>query len=354
MRVLVVSEEITHRPFEGLLVFVMHLCRFLSDRTELTVLHERGEPEEDIDARRITGNGPLAGLPLLKHFRNNRYKLLIYIPDTGVSRRGFARSALLKKLSGAPLCMIALQSGEIGRLQRALAAFSHPDLMLSPVEDMSEEIEDLGVKTDFMMPGVDTGLFAPVDRERSLMLRKRYSLPADRFIVLHVGHIAESRGLQAFLRYREWGPDVQPVVKAGNVDPAWAERLRQAGVIVIDEYIDDIHEIYQASDLYLFPVSERLGALEFPLSVIEAASCGLPVITTRFGALPSVLDDCPRLAWYSNSGELPSLIGDARSAGASPAGSLPPFDLSWDSVFERYLMPHVDALSGRYDGGGRG
>ncbi len=353
MRILLVSEEITARPCEGLLVFVMHLCRFLSSRSELTALYGRGEPEESIDAYRLLEGRSLISRSLLKHFRNNHYDLLIYIPSSGATGFGMSRAAMLGRLSGCPLVMIALQSREVGKLHRIAAAISRPKLFLSSLEDLREDIEDLGIATDFIMPGVDDRLFVPAEREMAESLRRKYSIPTDRYIVLHVGHITENRGLHAFLRYRDWGDDVQPVVKAGEVDPALADRLRQAGVIVIDEYIDSIHEIYQAADLYIFPVSNRRGALEFPLSVIEAASCGLPVMTTRFGALGDVLEEGPLLRWYSSSREIPSMIRGLRKAASRPASSMASTEFSWKSVLGRFLMPHIERLSSPGGGGGR-
>ena len=132
------------------------------------------------------------------------------------------------------------------------------------------------------------------------------------------------------------------MIKGGEVDPAWRDRLRMAGIIVIDEYTDDIHELYQACDLYLFPVSSNLGALEFPLSVIEAAACNLPTLTTRFGALPDILKESPGFTYYDEAVEIPEKITDLR--GSTPETSLLVDRFSWSSVFERYLEPHLELL----------
>jgi glycosyltransferase involved in cell wall biosynthesis len=55
---------------------------------------------------------------------------------------------------------------------------------------------------------------------------------------------------------------------------------------VLHTYLPNIEDLYRASDLYLFPVHEGSGSIEFPLSVLEAMACNLPVLATRFGALP--------------------------------------------------------------------
>ena len=42
------------------------------------------------------------------------------------------------------------------------------------------------------------------------------------------------------------------------------------------------------ADCYLFPVFHATSAIDAPLSVLEAMACNLPIVTTRFGALPGM------------------------------------------------------------------
>jgi glycosyltransferase involved in cell wall biosynthesis len=118
---------------------------------------------------------------------------------------------------------------------------------------------------------------------------------------------------------------------------------------VIDEYTDDIHEIYQAADLYFFPVSIRTGALEFPLSVIEACACGLPVLTTRFGALTEILEDGGGLEWFSRVSEITEKIEILRNGTVDTQAKV--VDLSWERMFDRYLSTHIENLVSLSAGG---
>jgi glycosyltransferase involved in cell wall biosynthesis len=85
-------------------------------------------------------------------------------------------------------------------------------------------------------------------------------------------------------------------------DPGIASALLDAGVRVHREYTTEIGDIYRAADLYLFPVdSSQAGAIELPLSVLEAVHCGLPVLTTEYGALPEALKDVPGVNFTSRA-----------------------------------------------------
>lgn len=54
---------------------------------------------------------------------------------------------------------------------------------------------------------------------------------------------------------------------------------------IIDSYLQSIQEIYQLADVYLFPVMDIKNCIDVPLSVLEAASCNLPIVTTEYGEL---------------------------------------------------------------------
>jgi glycosyltransferase involved in cell wall biosynthesis len=342
MRILLASEEITSKPREGSLVFLMHLCRFLRNEGELTVLHAVGEPAPDVRAFKALSPKTLFTRDLIRIVREHRFDIVLYVPQSGLTAFGLARGALLRFLTKAPTITIGLQARSIGPPNRFLAIFGKPDLVLSPVPATRERLERLGFDTGFIIPGFDEHVFKPVSPELRARLKIKYQFPAGRFILLHVGHIRESRNVGVFLRYRDWGADVQPVIKAGNIDSSWVRRLRMAGVIVIDEYVENVHELYQASDCYLFPVASPTGAIEFPLSVIEACACNLPVITTRFGALPDSIREGNGFQYYTRASEIGPKIAAIRESTCSTAANVR--DFSWESVFRKYLWPPMRSL----------
>ncbi len=343
MKILLASEEITARPNEGTLVFLLHLCRFLQRDGDLTAVHAAGEPLADIRSFGIIANKTLYTKPLAKLLRHERFDVVLYVPQSGLTAFGLARGALLRFLAKTPTIVIGLQDRPIGASHGLFGRLGRIDLVLSPVGSVREALERHGVETDFIMPGFDDRVFRPVTPEVKARLRAKYDLPRDRFILLHIGHIRESRNLEVFLRYRDWAGDLQPVIKAGEVDSSWIHRLRLAGIIVIDEYIDAIHELYQAADCYFFPVGTSTGAVEFPLSVIEACACNLPVISPRSGILPDLLGECCGLRYYHGISEIKDGIAAIRSEASATASAVRRF--SWEAVFRRHLYPHMLGLA---------
>jgi glycosyltransferase involved in cell wall biosynthesis len=147
---------------------------------------------------------------------------------------------------------------------------------------------------NLLASGVDLNKFAPVSRDRKKELRAKYGLDTESFTVLHVGHITGLRNIDLLSEVR--GRNAAQVILVGSrlVHPdraAVAARLKEQGIIIFDEYLGNIEEIYQLADCYLFPVFSDRSSIGTPLSVLEAMACNLPVVTVRFGLLPRLFSE---------------------------------------------------------------
>ena len=89
-----------------------------------------------------------------------------------------------------------------------------------------------------------------------------------------------------------------------TVDKSLKKDLLLSGVKVIDFYVDNIQEIYQMADCYIFPTQSAIDAVEIPLSVLEAMYCNIPVLTERFGGLVDMFKEGDGFWFYENKEEL--------------------------------------------------
>jgi glycosyltransferase involved in cell wall biosynthesis len=113
-------------------------------------------------------------------------------------------------------------------------------------------------------------------------------------IAVHVGHLRRTRGLDLLIQLKtKLGDRIEIVVVASpyfEPEDTLLADLTAAGVRVDRGFIASIADVYRSADLYLFPPPPEFeGAIELPLSVLEAVACGLPVVSTPFGALPEAL-----------------------------------------------------------------
>lgn len=126
--------------------------------------------------------------------------------------------------------------------------------------------------------------------------------------VLHVGHVRRSRGLDSLAALKErFGPSVEVRLVSSPrfpVEAGVAEELHRSGVEIVKGFSSDLAAEYRWADVYLFPTDPGLGgAVELPLTVLEALHAGTPVVTTRFGAIEEALDDHAGVYFFDSGSE---------------------------------------------------
>lgn len=132
--------------------------------------------------------------------------------------------------------------------------------------------------------GVDTNLFKPTTNENKIKLKKKYNIPLNKPIVLFVGRLVEKKGFDKLFEARN-NNYLIVFVGGGNIPKNMKE---EENVLFLGEQTqENLSEIYQLSDIFVLP-SHGEG---FPLSIQEAMSSGLPVITT----------DEPQYKFYINN-----------------------------------------------------
>ena len=182
---------------------------------------------------------------------------------------------------------------QMGTLAKTLIKLSGARILCLSEESWRYYRHRIGNKAVYLKTGVDTQSFFPVSPEEKANLRKKYGLPEDKPLVLHVGHLKPGRNEIQFLKLDSQYHGV--LVNSTHTPEQQDDQLRKTlsskkNLTLIDGFQPNIAEIYQLCDVYLFPVMEKKSCIDVPLSALEAAACGLPVVTTAFGEMETLLN----------------------------------------------------------------
>jgi len=167
-----------------------------------------------------------------------------------------------------------------------------PNLILVQSWESEKMFVDLGLRTRFLPNGVDVERFVPISEDFKKRLRRKYGIDEGRFVVLHVGPIIKGRTIQLLKELQNKETQVIVIGRRAPMEKDLYRLLEKAGCLIWTNRFEHIEDVYALSDCYVFPTSpkNKTKSIELPLSVLEAMSCNLPVITTKFGALPRIFE----------------------------------------------------------------
>ena len=189
---------------------------------------------------------------------------------------------------------------QLSSLPKRFVPLFKPDLILTQSHESDRIFRDLGCRTKFLSNGVDTEKFVHVTKNVKEKLREKYGIDIDKFVVLHVGHLEEKRNLQIFDRIQSENNQVVIIgSKYVTTDQEIYQHLKNKGCMIYMGYFKNIEEMYALSDCYIFPVIKG-GSILTPLSVMEAMSCNLPVITRAFDGLTRIFSEGEGLIYAKN------------------------------------------------------
>lgn len=166
---------------------------------------------------------------------------------------------------------------------------------------IAEEFVECGMDTRriFKFPnGIESKAFTPVDADGRRSLREKLGLPVDRMIASYSGKLNQGKGLEHLLRawvdVSEAREDAHLVLigSGGGQSLSREDELRAyvrdnalESSVTFTGYVENVNEYLQASDMFILPTENEA----FPLSLLEAMSCRLPVIASRVGGIPEIV-----------------------------------------------------------------
>jgi glycosyltransferase involved in cell wall biosynthesis len=300
-----VVTELGGSPDEGMRNWTRDFVRAMSGR------------DHEVDLVQLRGPARLAALRPTAPWRVRRTHpdAVQYVPYSGLTRAALLRLRSLTSLvPGAVKSIAVLQAAENAR---DAPPGCTADIALFASDRLRQRHLAIARAAVVVPPVVDAGRFRPAANGRD-EIRRSLGIGNARPMVLHVGHLAPSRGLETLGDVAKEGNASVTMVASTSTpaDPEIEASLRQAGVTILRKYLPDIERYYQAADVYLFPVEKEYGSVEIPLSVLEAIACGTPVVSTPFGGLPELFREGDGLV-YADAARLPAAVRQTLERGAA-------------------------------------
>lgn len=215
--------------------------------------------------------------------------------------------------------------------------FLKPDIIFVQDTASKKLFESINCKTNLLYNGVDTNKFSPVSSSEKVRLRNKYGIDIHKFVLLHVGHLSRVRNLQVFEGLQNGD---QQVVIVGSTylgeDENLYNFLIEKGCIIFKGYCENVNELYALSDCYIFPV-ESGNSIFMPLSVLEAMSCNLPVISTKFEGLTSAFTEGEGLFFEDNIQLYPKIIFKLKNKKTEVNTREKVSNFSWENIAKELM-----------------
>jgi len=316
MRICFVGEH-SNKLDEGMVNVASHFAQRLSKQNEVIILNPK----------RILSRSFWQGA------RDFNPQIIHYIPGPSLISLIIVKT-LASYCKRAKVVMSALNPF-FPSLSRNFIPLFKPDLVLIQSLETERMFDRLGCKTKFLASGVDGNRFAPVSSASKIKLRQKYGLDNGKFIILHVGSVKKKRNIQALLRLQ--GGDNQVLIvgsESMSMEQKLYRELSEKGCLVWRTYFDHVEEIYALADCYVFPTVRKTACIELPLSVMEAMACNLPIISTKFGALPRIFDEGDGLFFINSEEEFGERLNEIKQRSVEIKTRERVLLYSWDRVVE--------------------
>lgn len=327
---------------EGCLKVANSLIRRIKEKCPETTVVSCGESKKTGDIH-IKTNKLLLNRKLLRLIRKKKEPVL-YVPAVAKAHTMAARVMVLSLAARRGLQIVQVMQYKTGKLAAFLLKLSKVRVITLSHSSWEYYRGIVGDRAIYLKTGVDTTKFSPVDDRTKMSYREKYGLPQDKPIVLHVGHLRTGRNIDKMTLLDE---TVHGVLVTSTYEPQSREEelktelQKRPNLTVLDGYLEHIEEIYQLSDVYLFPVVKEHNCIDIPLSAMEAAACNIPVVSTPYGEMKQLLgkDGFSEITSFDPE-VLNRLIREAVGSHGAPRESA--LDYDWDFAVEKLLSSDIN------------
>jgi glycosyltransferase involved in cell wall biosynthesis len=314
-------------------------------------------------AEELSKKNQIISLDLRDIFIKNFWKnIKIFEPDIihyihGPTIKSFIFAKILSIYCKKSKIVMSAMRPIIPYIFRGLIPLLKPELILTQSIETDKLFSSIGCKTKFLFCGVDIEQFKPVPKNIKKELRKKYGFDEKQFIILHVGSIKEGRNIQLLKSVQN--DDNQVLIigpNSTNINPKIHQDLIKSGCIVWPKYIKNIEEIYTMSDCYIYPTVSKYDLLkrsiadsiETPLSVLEAMACNLPVVATKFGALPIMFKEGDGL-FFTKENDFIASLDSIKNGDITINTRNKIIQYSWKNMTEKLENIYSELISNKYD-----
>lgn len=236
-----------------------------------------------------------AGLRLLRQLRPDViHAFSLFSPTT--------MALIAKRILKVPVVAKVLRGGELGDVARLRAKTFAPtriraiaremDRVVAISSEIDRELASIGIprgKVAWLPNGVDINRFRPAPSIEKSSLRGALGLPSGLLAVYTGRLVAEKRVdllIEAWREVRATHPRARLALLGDGPEAARLRARAGEGVLLLGEKADPSPYL-RAADLFVLPsATEGLSN-----ALLEAMSTGLPVVATRVGGAPDVVDE---------------------------------------------------------------
>lgn len=293
---IILSNCLSDKTDEGTLKIVKSLAQRIKKHIPETkiVTYERHSEMTDIYVHipRFFRRIKLMVSSQLHRVLKDHKEMVMFVPPPAKMLSNALRTFSLSMSARWGLSVIMVMQLPVSGLSKMLFGISGATIITFSQDAADYYRQTLTNKVIYLKAGVDTKKFHAVSEEEKLNLRKKYNLPIDKPIVIHAGHLKTGRNVGQLLKIDERFHVVMvaSTLMADEQNKVLRSQLEEKNnLTLIDRYLPCVEEIYQLADVYYFPVQSAGHCVDIPLSVMEAAACQLPVVSTPYGELKQII-----------------------------------------------------------------